>query len=283
MFNKNIMKINKMTLLLIGLLAISTYAKDFSDVTPNDPWYKALSVFSNEWSYTWINWEAKLDDTILKKDALLFLWKVLWNKSPSIQDLVNQQIISSLPKDNELLTNAVWIKILCNAFKVKLDKVDDWTKPWFVAPYIIAQGVTAVKNEKPFDYSSRRFVLTSTSIFRDVFKTKTAIEMMNTQEWRLMKIRDLLMDPKATLWDAEDLIWLNFVEFEEMPKSNRAEAIKYFNTALLLILESRTNPNPDKTTTRRIRTNFFISKAISKLSDTKPFADDLVKLSNSIK
>jgi len=179
---KNLKVLSASVALLMGSLVFANVATQspFQDVTPNDPAYNAVVKYHNQGIFNGVGGEAKLDDVISKEHAALFLLKVMGEKSPNIQIVVDKGILSTIPPSNQLLDHATWIKMLSNGFKVPLGQQKEG-QPWFVAPYIVAQSITAVQDEKPFDIASRRFFIRTTELYERIFATKTADELMDEQ------------------------------------------------------------------------------------------------------
>ncbi len=249
----------------------------FRDVEVNDPAYKAVVKYTQTGIFKGINGEAKLNDFITKEHATLFLMKVMGTKNPNIYDAVNKGLLSNVPPSDQLLDHASWIKILSNAFQVPIGN-EVTGQPWFVAPYVIAQGISAVRDEKPFDPASRRFVLRTTELYERIFGTKNADKTMNEQELRLMKMRDMLIDPQKSSDEIEELLWKNILSAEDVPENPRIQSIKHLNMAVLILLEMRKDPNENKKFERQKRAAFFLDHATNALPDVAPFAEDLRKI-----
>ena len=281
---KKIMKKNNVfaaimaCLLAFWVTAIASWFVWFWDITPNDPGYNATMKYYQKWAYEWIDWEAKLDDVIWKTDAALFLAKVLWATDPTPEDVAKLWILSAAPDTNDPINHATWIKMLSNAFKVPLWNTTE-NQPWFIAPYVVAQSITAINDEKPFDLASRRFVLTSTELYENIFATKTAVELMSQQEARLMQIRDMLLDPNADSDLIDDLLWTNIVEAEQVPPNKRINAIKNLNMALFALFDLKLHANSPKKIRIQNRVKFFVGNAVAYLPDVEPFSEDLIKIS----
>lgn len=267
------------TVLMLSFIIVNADSKTlFSDVTPNDEAFNALVKYHEKAIFNGINWEARLDDVISKLNASIFLAKLLGKVDPTVQDIIDMEILSKKPTEGELLNNATWIKMLSSAFDVPLWKTDA-NQPWFVAPYVVAQSIMAVSDEKPFDISSRRFLLKTSEIYERVFTLKTAMEIMDEQENRLMKIRDLLINPESNYNTMDKLLWENFIQESQAPDSSRMQSIKYLNMALLSLLDMHRDPNVSKKMIRQSRVKFFINQANNVLPEVKPFSEDLLKIS----
>ncbi len=249
----------------------------FRDVVPGDIAYEAVTKYAERGIFNGIEGEARLDDVILKEHAALFLLKVLGVENPTTQLVVEKEILSSAPAPGQLLDHATWIKMLSNAFEVPLGKNSEG-QPWFVAPYVVAQSITAVTEEKPFDIASRRFVVRTADIYERIFGAKNADTLMDEQELRLMRIRDLLLDPKATNDEIENLIWSNILGVDEIPMNARVGSIRNLNMAVLVLAEMRRDPNPGKKLIRQKRLAYFLRNAVKALPEVKSFTTDLEKI-----
>ena len=122
-------------------------------------------------------------------------------------------------------------------------------------------------------------MLKTAYLYENIFATKTAAELMSQQETRMMKIRDLLLDPKADNDLTEDLIWTNLIESEDVPSNKRITAIRYLDMTLLTLLDMKKNPDNSKKIKRIKRVAFYVDLAVNSLPEVKPFADDLIKIS----
>ena len=256
----------------------------FSDISPSDSAYKAVVKYSGQGIFHGIDGEARLDDVISKEHAALFLLKVLGEENPNMQVAVDRGLLSTVPLSGELLDHATWIKILSNAFRVPVNQLGQPAEEqsWFVAPYAVAQSIMAVKDEKPFDLASRRFFLRTTELYERIFLARTSDEILDEildeQERRLMKIRDMLIDSRATNNDIEDLIWQNILMAEDMPENPRLLAIKNLNMVSLILWQFRSNPDPRKVEARQKRVEFFVEQANKALPAVEPFSGDLLKI-----
>lgn len=249
----------------------------FPDVTPNDSAYKAVVKYTQQGIFNGINGNAELNNVITKEHASYFLLKVLGEKEPNLDKVLERGLLSSIPEPAQLVDHATWIKMLSNAFNVPIGNHVEG-QPWYVAPFVIAQGIGAVKSEKPFDYASRRFVLETAEVYERVFGAKKASTLMDEQELRLMKIRDALINPESTNDEIEELIWTNILTAEEVPHNARIESIKYLNLASLVLLDFRRDPDVSKKTSRQLRVQFFLKRAVNALPDVEPFTQDLRKI-----
>lgn len=261
---------------------------EFRDVTPADPVWEAFVHYTERNMFGGMadpSGQGRLvaaDDVILKLHAALFLAKVKGVASPKPEDIVRLGILSTPPDSQELLNHATWIKMLSNAFNVP---VGDPAKQgsWFVAPYIVGQTIGAVQDEKPFDFASRRFMLTTAYKYEKVFGTKTADELMAMQENRLMGVRDKLLDPAANMYETENEIWKNIIASQDIPNSGRLESIQNFNYACLIMVTMRQDKsNPGQQIKRKDQVKFFLDKAETSLPATKPFADDLRRIADGL-
>ena len=249
----------------------------FPDVTPNDSAYKAVVKYTQQGIFNGIDGRAELNNVITKEHATYFLLKVMGEKEPNMDKVIEKGLLSSAPDPEQLLDHATWIKVLSNAFSVPIGNPVEG-QPWYVAPFVIAQGIGAVKSEKPFDFASRRFVLETTEIYERVFGAKKASTLMDEQELRLMKIRDGLINPESTNDEIEELIWTNIVTAEEVPNNARIEAIKQLNLACLILLDLRKDPDVTKKSNRQMHISFFLKRAVNALPDVEPFTQDLAKI-----
>jgi hypothetical protein len=255
----------------------------FTDLTPQDPMWESVVEYSNRGIFEGIPTTdgkklAKPNDVILKKHAAVFLAKVLGVSNPTMEDIVAMKLLSAPPKDDEILNHATWIKMCSTAFKVPVGESPS-PETWFVAPFIIAQSIGAVKDEKPFDFATRRFALKTAFLYEQVFGVKNSDEIMNNQEKNLMKIRDKLIDINSEDEEIEDLIWENIFKAEEVPANARIQAIKHLNMASLVLLELRKNTETTKKTIFKKRVKFFCDKATEAFPDVEPFSLDLEKIS----
>ena len=271
-------KILALSLLITTSLAFAVEMQPFfPDVTPNDSAYKAVVKYTQQGIFSGIDGRAELNDVISKEHAAYFLVKVLGDKEPNMDKVLEKGLLSSAPDPTHLLDHATWIKMLSNAFNVPIGNPVEG-QPWYVAPFVIAQGIGAVKSEKPFDFASRRFVLETAEIYERVFGAKKASTLMDEQELRLMKIRDGLINPESTNNEIEELIWSNIVTAEEIPHNARIEAIKNLNLACLILLDLRKDPDITKKSNRQMRISFFLKRAVNALPDVEPFTQDLAKI-----
>ncbi|GEM_PF-4123047 len=272
--------------LIIGTLllpSLTLAGVPFKDVVENHPAYKALTKYHAQGIFNGMEGQARLDDGILKQHAILFLLKAL-GAPPTNNEAIARGIIKAAPESNQYLTHAEYIKMLSLAFKVPTEspqKPGDATQPWFVKPYVVAQSITAVKEEKPFDFATRGFVLRTTEIYERIFAATDAAALMDEQELRLMTTRDLLVDTKAAHEDIQKIIWINIIETENIPDSARLRAIKYFNMATLVLFELRREPSIDLRPTWEGRLQVFLDKAVKNLPESKPFSDDLARIGKS--
>ncbi len=275
------MLFKKTLIFTILFLANIVYAVEmqpfFPDVTPNDPAYKAIVKYTQQGTFSGIDGRAELDDVITKEHATFFLLKVLGIAKPTIETAIGKDIISSPPPSDQLLDHATWVKMLGTAFNVPLGNSAEG-QPWYVAPYVVAQGINAIEDEKPFDLTSRRFVLRSTDLYERIFGAKNATSIMDEQELRLMKIRDMLINPQSTNDAIEKLVWKNILTAEEVPDNTRIKSIKYLNMSALVLFEIRKYPNESKKAERQARVAFFVERATTALPDVGPFAQDLLKI-----
>jgi len=269
--------------ILLAIPALSFAKPPFYDVVENHPSYRALTKYYQRGIFKGIDGRAGLDDGILKSHATMFLLKVM-GAPATVEEGIRRGIITTAPEPKQYITHAEFIKMLSTAFNVPVEtptKPGETPQPWFVKPFVIAQSITAVKDEKPFDFGTRGFVLRSTEIYERLFGTKDAAAIMDEQELRLMKVRDLLVDPTAKDEDIQKLIWLNVLEAEEVPDSMRLRAIKYFNQSALVLLELRRAPAIDLKQVWLGRLQVFLDKAVENLADSRPFAEDLKKIGMS--
>ena len=277
------MKKQTKTLVLFLMLSIPALAfakPPFYDVVENHPSYRALTKYYQRGIFKGIDDRAGLDDGILKSHATMFLLKVL-DAPPTLEEGIKRGIISTAPDPKQYITHAEYVKMISTAFNVPVDmptKPGEAPQPWFVKPFIIAQSITAVRDEKPFDFATRGFVLRSTEIYERLFGTKDAAAIMDEQELRLMKVRDFLVDPTADNQNIQKLIWMNILEAEEVPDSMRLRAIKYFNQASLVLLELRRTPAIDMKNVWTGRLKVFLDKAVEHLPESQPFAEDFKKI-----
>ncbi len=262
--------------------SFATDVQVFTDLTPQDPMWDAVLEYSNRGIFEGIPTTdgkklAKPNDVILKKHAAIFLAKVMGVTSPTIEDIVAMNLLSAPPVENEILNHATWIKMCSTAFKVP---VGDSPSPetWFVAPFIIAQSIGAVKDEKPFDFATRRFALKTAFLYEQIFGVKNSDEIMNNQEKNLMKIRDKLIDIDSSDDEIETLIWDNIFKAEDVPANSRIQAIKHLNMASVVLLELRRNTDTTKKAIFQKRINFFCDKATESFPDVEPFSLDLKKI-----
>ncbi len=269
------------TLCYVGT-SFATDVQIFTDLTPQDPMWNAVVEYSNRGIFEGIptvdgKKMAKPNDVILKKHAAIFLAKVLGVKNPTMAEIVAMKLLSAPPKENEILNHATWIKMCSTAFKVP---VGDPPSPetWFVAPFVIAQSVGAIKDEKPFDFATRRFALKTAFLYEKIFGVKNSDEIMNTQEKNLMKIRDKLIDINSSNVEIETLLWENIFKAEEVPANSRIQAIKHLNMASLVLLELRKNTDTTKKSILKKRVIFFCNKASEAFPDVEPFSLDLKKI-----
>lgn len=271
-------KITALSVLLTTSLAFAVEMQPFfPDVTPNDSAYKAVVKYTQQGIFNGINGKAELNNVITKEHASYFLLKVLGENIPTMDMVLEKDLLSTAPPPDQLVDHASWIKMLSNAFNVPIGNPVEG-QPWYVAPLVIAQGIGAIKSEKPFDYASRRFVLETAEIYERVFGTKKASTLMDEQELRLMKIRDMLINPESTNDEIEELIWTNILTAEEVPHNTRIEAIKYLNLTSLVLLDLRKDPNVTKKASRQMRIDFFLERAINALPNVEPFTQDLAKI-----
>ncbi len=272
-------KIFSVSVLVFFSIFLVRNAWAFRDVTPNDPAFSAVTKYAERGIFNGIEGEARLDDVILKEHAALFLLKIMGVENPTVQGAVDRGIFGSLPAPGQLLDHATWIKMLSNAFEVPLGKTTEG-QPWFVAPYVVAQSIMAVNDEKPFDIASRRFVVRTADTYERIFGAKNADTLMDEQELRLMRMRDLLLDPKATNDEIENLLWSNILGVDEIPMNARAESIRHLNMVMLVLLEMRKDPNPVKKLVRQKRIDYFLRNAVKALPEVSPFTEDLGKIAN---
>ncbi len=254
----------------------------FTDLTPQDPMWEAVVEYSNRGIFEGIPTSegkrlAKPNDVILKTHAAIFLAKVLGVKNPTMEDVLAMKLLSSVPKEDEVLNHATWIKMCSTAFKVPVGESPS-SETWFVAPFVIAQSVGAVKDEKPFDFATRRFALKTAFLYEQVFGVKNSDEIMNNQEKNLMKIRDKLIDINSSDAEIEILIWENIFKEEDVPANARIQAIKHLNMASLVLLEMRKGDDSAKKLILKKRVEFFCDNATEAFPDVEPFSLDLKKI-----
>jgi len=254
----------------------------FTDLTPQDPMWNAVVEYSNRGIFEGIPTAdgkrlAKPNDVILKKHAAVFLAKVLGVKNPTIEDIVAMKLLNSAPAEDEILDYATWIKMCSTAFKVPVGKPPS-PETWFVAPFVIAQSIGALKDEKPFDFATRRFALKTALLYEQIFGVKNSDEIMNNQEKNLMKIRDKLIDINSSDEEIDGLVWENIFKAEDVPENARIQAIKYLNMASLVLLEMRRGLDTAKNLVLKKRVDFFCDKATEVFPDVGPFSLDLKKI-----
>ena len=255
---------------------------NFSDMTPQDPAFECAANLAERDIFVGRIDEsgkrvAEPGNVISKLNSGFFLAKLLGEKNPDKKKLLEMEIFVEIPESKVLLNHATWIKMLSNAFELPVEETED-PSSWFVAPFVIAQSVGAVADEKPFDIASRRFMLSTACKYENLFGKKNANEIMDTLEINLMKIRDNLTDAQISNTALEKLIWQNILLAEEVPENSRINSIKSFNTALLQIFAARRDPNPAQKKERQKRVDFFLKKAVDFLPETQPFAENLQKI-----
>jgi len=266
--------------------AVAVSVTSFSDVTPKDSAWEAIveyvqrGIFSGVVSGDGTRFAA-LDDVILKSHAAIFLAKIIGIPNPSMSDVVSAGILKSSPQPDEKLNHATWIKMLSNAFSVPTGKPAS-PEMWFVAPFVVAQTVGAVADEKPFDLATRRFVLTTAFKYEMLFGVQNADKMMDDQEKNLMKIRDLLVDSSTKNHEIENLIWKNVKSATKIPENARLDAIRHLNFAAIALLDMRRDFSVEQAFLRRERVNFFLNLAVKSLPDAAPFANDFRKIAENL-
>lgn len=244
------------------------------DVVPQDAAYDALVDFISEGIFTGVNGEANLDNVISKQHAALFLAKVRGVKNPTFADVSSLNILSVEPKGDELVSYATWTKMLCNAFAVPNCESED-PAGWFVPGMVIATSINAIDDVKPFDFVPRRDIFRMAHLYRSVFLSKTVDEMMDEQELRLMRLRDMMLDVAIENTEIEQLIWENIIASEDIDDNPRIESIRHLNMALLVLLQKRQDPT---NSLLQARATFFLEKAVDVLPDVAGFAGDLQKI-----